>query len=244
MIAIINGTDYYFYSYVFALLKNEARVLAVIFDATSDKFELTDVYESKYSLNRKVSIVDYDTDGLIEKSEITLASFTATECCGYDWLLNNTDLLIAIEQNAPVDKKYIRMARTLNSTIDLDKWHEIKNTDDIDELQNMAGGFHDSYLADVDYIRADYESQSNAKIRVTFELYNNYDLILEFEGDISIHYEFCNGANYIYLASVILGKNRCYWVEGNDDYRICDINEKSDYFAAKTLKWKIVPKTK
>lgn len=244
MIALINGTDRYFYSYVFALMKNESRVLAVIFDAVNDIFQLSDVYESKYSLNRKVSIIDYDTDGFIERSEIALASFTATECCGYDWLLNNTDLLNAIEQNAPVDKKYTGMARELNSSIDLDKWHEIESDKEINELQSMAGGFHDSYLADIDYVRADADSQHKTKIRVTFELYNNYDLMLEFEGNIAIRYEFCTGANYIYLASVILGKDYIYWVEGSDDYELRDINENSDYFAAKKLRWKIIPKTK
>lgn len=242
MIALINDDDREYYSHIFALMKDGARVLAVIFNDEENRFELSNVYESKYSQNRKVTIIDFDAEGMIEKDEINFTSFKATECLGYDWLLNNPKLLSDIERNRQVDGKYAQAAKGLNLSIDSYKWREVTNKAEADELLDIAGGFHDSYLIGMNYTGGSVSPEFVTKVQLAFELYSKCRLVLEFEGEVKVHYQFSSNLNYIYASSIVFYENNIYWVEDEDDCRPCDIDENSCYVCAKKLRWKIFKK--
>lgn len=243
MIALIESDNKTYFSHVFALMKDGDDSLAVVFDTSENEFELISVYKSKYMSNQTLTLLDNKTDGLIEKEEIQLTSFKATECLGYEWLLNNPELLKAIEQGQEVDSKYVALAKELNSAIDLGKWHEVTNEEEAQELLDIAGGFHDSYIIGMNYKGSSNNIEMTTKIQLTFELYGgNRLIVLEFAGNVEIHYDFEPIFNGVYLSSIIFGEDCIYWVEGDDEYRLCDIDERSQYFKADQLRWKMIPK--
>lgn len=243
MIALVNYDDKVYYSYLFALMKNGDESLAVVFNTSENKFEMINVYQSKYMSNQNVTLLDNNTDGLIEKEEIQLTSFKATECLGYEWLLNDPELLKAIEQGKQIDKKHIDLAKKLNAAIAFDKWHEVTNEEEAEELLNIAGGFHDSYIIGMNYKGSSDNIELTTKIQLTFKLYGgNRLIVLEFAGCVDIHYCFEPIFNGVSLSSIVFGENCIYWVEGDDEYRLCDIDENSQYFKAEQLRWKMIPK--
>lgn len=52
-------------------------------------------------------------------------------------------------------------------------------------------------------------------INRSFEIYGNqFDIMMEFEGGLSINYDLHTCLNYIYLSSILFHENRIYWLEG------------------------------
>lgn len=248
MIALVNYDDKKYYSYLFALMKNGDESLAVVFNTSENKFELINVYQSKYMSNQNITLLDDKTNGLIEKEEIQLTSFKATECLGYEWLLNDPELLKAIEQGKQIDKKYLDLAKKLNGAIDFDKWHEVKNKRQANKLLDLAGGFHDSYIIGINYNGNNDDIQSAKKLQLTFLLYGGKRLlVLEFGGEVTMHYTFYTldyTYNWIFGSDIIIDKDGVYWAEFGDDYDhdVSDITEQTEYIKANELRWKIIPK--
>ena len=134
MIAKIKLDEREYFSYIFFICKCEYRTKVIVYNKEENKFEFIEAFKNKYTSERVVYLFDYKEDDLISKKKITLNESVLEECIGYSWLIENIDLLNDIEAGIDVDEKYLEIARGLNSTIDVYRWHEVENQDDIDEL--------------------------------------------------------------------------------------------------------------
>lgn len=243
MIAKIVLDDREYFSYVYFLCIHDYRTKAIVFDSKENKFEFIDAFKNKYTSERVIYLFDFSEEGLEKKKKIKLTSYEVNDCIGYTWLINNIDLIEDIEQGKEVSEEYLKIARELNNTIDVYRWHDINNEMDAEELLDIAGAFHDSYIRDVKGIFGrPYEPEVETKFQVAFELYgNHFDILLEFIGGADIKYALSPYLNYIYLSSIIFHNDLIYWVDGGDDLRVIDIPD-NPYICAKKLRWKIIDK--
>lgn len=245
MIAKIDYQNKSFYSRVFALFTTADDVsYAVVFDSEQNAFRMVKINASKYLSKLNVNVVDNDTEGFIDKDEIALPAFTADYCSGYDWLLNDINLLQAIAEGRAVDAKYIALAQSFNASIDIGGWRYVTERKDADELLTVAGGFHDSYLTDVN-ITLGKNADNTTTILLNFQTPYGFDLVLAFEGETAAHYSFSPHSGYVYSASVLFGDKFVYFAEdnGEDEINLSDLDENDGYFYGERLKWKIVDKS-
>ena len=245
MIAKIDYQNKSFYSRVFALMTTADDVsCAVVFDSEQNAFRIVNVNSSKYLSKLNVNVVDNDTEGFIDKYKIVLSAFTAEYCSGYDWVLNDLNLLQAIADGRAVDAKYIALAQSFNASIDIGGWRYVTERKDADELLTVAGGFHDSYLTDVN-ITLGKNADNTTTILLNFQTPYGFDLVLAFEGETAAHYSFSPHSGYVYSASVLFGDKFVYFAEdnGEDEINLSDLDENDGYFYGERLKWKIVDKS-
>lgn len=242
MIAKVYYKGREYYSTVFAIFKRKGETAVIVFDDNAESFEMVNAYASKYGLKQQIYVTDYNSEGYVEKDSVEFATFTAYDCLGLDWVLNDAQLLNDIEKGKEADKKYINLAKRINNALDADEWREVKTQQDADELLSVAGGFHDSYLVGMDYVASDTDPRFLAKLRLNFSLYNNFNLALELDTDIKIRYDFDTNLNYVYTSCIVFDKNYIYWICDEDECTADDIDDKTLYFGAKRLRWKIVSK--
>lgn len=243
MIAKIKLDDREYFSYIFFICKWEYRTKVIVFNDKENRFEFIQAFKSKYSSERVVYLFDFKDEGMVENSKIQLESSILEECLGFPWLINDTHLINDIEQGKEVDEKYLEIARKLNSTIDVYRWHEVITQTDIDELMDISGAFHDSYIRDFKGVFGrPYEPEFETKLQLSFEMYgNSFDIMLEFEGGVSIDYHLNSNLNDIYLSTILFHENRIYWIDGNDELSPIDIKD-YQHISASKLRWKIIDK--
>ena len=245
MIAKIKYGNNNYFSYIYFLCKYEYKTKVITFNPNDNKFELLEPFTNKYNNEKILYLYDYCEDGLIHKDSIKLSSYEVSDCMGYDWLINNEDLIRDIELNKEVKEEYLEIAKNLNNTINVYDWHEVKTKEDAEELLDMTGAFHDSYIRDLKGIFGrPFEPEFETKLQISFELYGtDYDILLEFVGGADIKYGLSSNLNYIYLASIILHNNLIYWVDGSDELLPIDIKD-HPYICASRLRWKLIDKQK
>ena len=237
----IDGREYF--SYIFFLCICEYRTKAIVFNLKEDRFEFLDGNKNKYMQERIIYPFDYKEDGFIKKDKIKLTACEVTDCVGYEFLINDENLIRDIEQGAPIREEYLEIARKLNMTIDVYAWHDVTNKEQADELMDIVGAFHDSYLRDFRGIFGrPYEPEFETKIQLSFELYgNHFDVMMEFYGGVDINYSFCEHLNSIYLSSIVFHDGLIYWVDGGDDLLPIDIKD-NPYISSKYLRRRIIDK--
>lgn len=243
MIAKIKLDDREYFSYIYFLCKYDYKTKAIVFNDKENKFELIDAFKNKYTSERIIYLFDYNENGLIEKKEIVLSAFKVTDCMGYDWLINNEDLIRNIELSKEIPIEYINIAKGMNSKIDVYAWHDITTKEEADELMDIAGAFHDSYIRDFKGIFGrPYEPEFETKLQVSFEMYgNHFDIMLEFAGGIGMNCGFATNLNSIYLSSIVFHNGYIYWLDGGDELRPIDIKD-HPYIMAQKLRWRIIDK--
>ena len=243
MIAKIKLDEREYFSYIFFICKCEYRTKVIVYNKEENKFEFIEAFKNKYTSERVVYLFDFKEEDLISKKQIQLHSSILDDCMGYSWLIENIDLLNDIEAGIDVDAKYLEIAKGLNSTIDVYRWHEVESQEDIDELMDISGAFHDSYIRDIKGIFGrPYEPEFETKFQVAFEMYgNSFDLMMEFSGGVEINYYLYEHLNGIYLSTILMHEGRFYWIDGGDDLSAIDIKD-NPYISSGRLRWKIVDK--
>lgn len=242
MIAKVIMNNREFYSHVFAYFNPGFHECVVVYDDEKEKFEMINVYDTKPSLKRKVFIIDTNTETMIEKKFIKLSYKTSyKDCLGYDWILNNVELIKNIKDNKIVEDKFIKLAKELNSNIESDEWTLVKNEKDVKNLMTAAWEFHDSVIANVEYkMKETYDSSS--KVSVLFKECWECEILLEFIGDVYIQFS-VDDKNIpdILDSNILFNDGYIYWV---DDYieDVKEISEEHIYFRARSLKWKMINK--
>ena len=159
---IVNGNKEY-YSFVFAKFNPGFYETVIVFDDEYQKFELLNVYETKPSLKRKIFVIDTDTEGMVTKDKIKISLLTTyTDCFGYDWIINNDELINNIRKGNKVEDKFIQLAKETNKLIEVSEWKYVKNEKDAKDLLVAAWDFHDSELRSINYKlkEEDYSSSS------------------------------------------------------------------------------------
>lgn len=208
-------------SHVFAANMDGFDSTVVVFDAAARKFAQVNMYDISPSLVRKVFIIDGDCSDFVDKEKGVM---------GYGWLVDNAELLRAIEKGKPVADEYVNKAVELNASIERREWTEVRTDRDVENLFNAAWGFHD---AEIESVTVDGD-----KLTVVFGGCWNSMVELIFEGDIEYRYE--RGAEYyyeIFSAAVLFSGGYVYWVD-DDITDVADIDDELTYFRGRSLKWK------
>ena len=241
MIAKIVTTTKEYYSHVFAIFNPGFYESLIVFNNETERFELLSMYNVKPSLKRKVFIIDTSSEGMIEKKRIKLSfKISYKNCLGYDWVLNDIDLIKKIKEGSLVDTKFITIAKQLNDRIVYNDWTLVKDKKDVQDLMAAAWGFHDAVLENISYKFKKYGEPS--VVEVLFTGCWECDILLEFKGDVSIHFNL-DDTNVIELfgANIIFNDGFIYWVDDCIE-DVKDISEEFIYFKARSLKWKMINK--
>lgn len=245
MIAKIKYDDVEYFSYIYFLCIYEYKTKVIVFNSTNSKFELLEPFTNKYNNEKIVYLYDYNEDDFVKKDKISLSNYDVTDCIGYDWLINNEELIRKIELNQEIDNKYIEIAEELNESINVYNWHDVNTKEDASLLLDMTGSFHDSYIRDIKGVFGrPFEPEFETKFQISFELYGtDYDIMLEFQGGANINYALSSNLNYIYLASIVFHNDLIYWLDGGDELLPIDIPD-NPYICSKKLRWKLIEKLK
>ena len=232
-----------FYSYVFAKFNPGWNETVIVYDDEKEKFQLLRVYEINPYITRKIFVINTDTSNWINKDLIKLSlKNKLKDCQGYDWIINNKDLIKMIKDGKDVDELYKNIAKEMNMSIDKSQWHYVKDIKDAEDLLNAAWGFHDAEIDSINYIlQENYDDPS--VVQVHFIGCWDAEIILEFSGDILIHFNVNDTNSLEIMASNILFDNGfIYWV-GEYVESINEIEDEYTYFRARSLKWKIITKS-
>ncbi|MBQ8293632.1 MAG: hypothetical protein IJX78_07535 [Bacilli bacterium] len=245
---IISKDDREYYSCIFAKFNSGWDEVVIVFDDYNNKFELLNVYTTFPSIIRKVFIIDTDTSDWIHKDVIKLSLVNKyKECDGYDWLINNEELINAIKNDKEVAEEIKLKAKKLNDAIEINEWHYIKTPKDISDLLTAAWGFHDSYIIDIKYEKEVEFPLAPTIIQILFAGCWNCSILLEFERDVLVHFVSDDKTIDCFLgANIVFENGYVYWIGDTGDciQNISDIKEYHTYFRARSLKWKMITNNK
>lgn len=229
-----------YYSYVFACFDYEYMPQYIVYDPIDKKFDIVALFSKKSYGNRQIGLMNESEKGFIKKQKIEINMGTVYKCVGYDWIINNVELIKDIELGNQIDNKYVKIAEEMNATIDPDGWNEVNTLEDAEEFMYHVGGFHDTYLVGMEAIADDIDFQVKAKLRLRFNSQGPFNILMEFEDGIHVNYSFYS-ANRIYLSSIVFDGEKKYWVDGDEDISVNDI-KKYHYVQGINLRWKFIVK--
>lgn len=235
----IEQHDKKYYSYVFAYFEYDYMPEYVVYNPIDEKFEIVANFSNKCDGHRQVGIMDNSEKDFIKIPELKLNKGMVNNCCGYDWLINNVELLKKIEEGKPIDEKYETFAKQINSTINEDAWNEVLTDEDVEKMMNALSWLHDWYLVEINAKTNPYDCDSEAKVQLKFTSQAAFDALLEFDDPcIKYHFEW---ANRIYLSCIKKNNENIYWIDGDEEVEIEDI-ENYDYISGSNLRWKFILK--
>ena len=192
---------------------------------------------------RCIYTFDYTYEGFIEKDLIELDSTSLTKCIGYPWLINNVDLIKAIDRGEDVPNEYIEVAKKIHQNMNPYRWHNVETQKDLEELEYISGCFHDCYLKSYKGVfKNPTNLNRNINLQLDFDMYQNaYDIRIEFRKDVRVNMELSALSDRIFATSFLLHDGRIYWLEGGEDLRPIDIKDFS-HISSCQLRWKITRK--
>ena len=228
-----------YYSYVFAYFKYDYMPRYVVYDPIDKRFDIVAYFSAKCDGRRQIGLMNEHEYGFVRNPKLTINMGEINDCVGYPWLIEDAEVLKSIESSGLADEKYIKLAEEMNAGIDPDKWNEITNEDEAEDMMNHTGGFHDWYLISITAKSNPYSCEEAATVQLKFNSQAAFDTILEFEDCICIDFAF-GMYNRIYSSSVIFKDDMVYWVDSDE----VDFNciKKYSSIRAKKLRWKFVVK--
>ena len=243
MIVKINFGEKAYFSHVFLKGITNYRERFVVFNDELERFELVCTTKELDLSERCIYTFDYTYEGFVEKDLIKLDTTELTECIGYPWLINNVDLIKAIDQGKEVPKEYIELAKKIHQNMNPYRWHNVETQKDLEELEYISGCFHDCYLKSYKGVFNNPTSMNrNMSLQLDFDMYQNaYDIRIEFRKDVRVNMELSAIADRIFASSFLLHDGRIYWLEGGEDLRPVDIKDFSHISSCKLI-WKVIRK--
>lgn len=229
-----------YYSYVFMHFEVDYMPHVVVYDSIDNKFEVVSVLSKSIDGVRQVGYMNEKEDGFEYINELLINKRILRKCKGYSWLINNIQLINSIFEGKEIDSKLLKSAKEMNDSIDPNRWNEVTDENDAVDFMNHVGAFHDTYLVGMEAEADEYDFNNLAKLRLKFSSQGAFDILMEFEGDITIKYTFTT-TNRIYLSSIVFDENQIYWVDGDEDLRPMDI-QYFDYIQGQKLRWKFILK--
>ncbi len=160
---IKNKSDGTYVSPIFALKYDGWESEAIVFDETFHKINKIKMWNSGLGgIHRNVFVIenDFDTNG--------------GDWTGYDWVINDKALFMTLCSEKSADIEAFPLFKDHCKDISMPELFEIKNEKDIAALEDVAFGFHDSFI--LEYI----EKENNVVIRfdTTWDCY----ITVTFEG--------------------------------------------------------------
>lgn len=234
---VISEDNREYISHIFAKFSKGFDTTVITYDSDHNRFEYINMYDKTPYLKRKVFIFDSNNEGMIELKGLRVGFLKSFKSAfGYDWILSN-DIIVNIIKNKDVDKKYSEIAANINSKIEVQEWYYVKNEKDADSLLELAFGFHDALIVDININNgSNYDDSST--VEVTFSGCWGCNVTLLFQGDILVHYlldDECS--NEIFDSSILFENEYIYWVDGSIN-NVTQLKDYHTYFRAKSLKWK------
>ena len=233
MIAKILQKDDVYYSYVFAAFDNRSDSKVLVFHNASAEFRMVNIYQTSLSLTRVAFIIDPDLSDYIKIQNMRPEWFdSAYDVAGYDWILNDSELLKNMMQNRKIPPEIIERARQLNAQLEISEWNDVKDPEDAEKLQSAALGFHDAVIDRLEY------TLHPSRLTVHFTECWNAEFDLIFEGDIAIQNTVDELYPVILDSSILFEKGFIYWVD-EDIESTDEITAEDQYFRARSLKWRM-----
>ena len=244
MIVKVNFGEKAYFSHVFLMGITNYRDRFIVFNDALEKFELVCITKELDLSKRCIYTFDYTYEGFIEKDLIELDSTVLTKCKGYPWLINNVELIKAIDEGKDVSNEYIELAKEIHKNMNPYKWHNVKTQKDLEELEYISGCFHDCYLRSYKGVfNNPTKLNRNANLQLDFDIYQNaYDIRIEFRKDVLVNMELNTLSDRFFATSFLLHDGRFYWLEGGEDLRPIDI-EYFSHISSRELRWKIIKKS-
>lgn len=227
-----------YYSYVFGYFQLDYMDHYIVYDPIDNKFDIVAYFSKSSNGHRQIGFMNENEDDFIKLNELKLNLGTVYKCSGYPWLINNPSLINDINDGKTIDLEYVKLAKDMNSTINPDSWNEIITKEDADDMMYHVGGFHDWYLVAIEGNNDPYDCEIDSKLTLRFTSQAAFDVLLEFEQGIYIKYSF-ESNNRIYLSSIVLDDNHKYWVDGDEDLSISDLDN-YEYIQGNKMRWKFI----
>ncbi len=228
-----------YYSYVFAYFTYDYLPHYVVYDPIDEKFDIVAYFSAKCNGDRQIGLMNEHEDGFVKKSQLKINMGEINNCAGYPWLIEDTSELKNIEQSKQVDEKYVTLAKQMNASINPDKWNEITNENEAEDMMEHTGGLHDWYLVSITAKSNPYSCEEEATVQLKFNSQAAFDVVLEFEGCIGINFGF-ETYNRIYSSSILFKDDMIYFVDSDEvDW---DYIHQYSTISAKKLRWKFVVK--
>ena len=243
MIVKVNFGEKAFFSHVFLMGVTNYRDMFVVFNDDKEKFELVCSTKELDLSYRCIYTFDYTYENFIKKDVMELGSIKLSKCHGYPWLINNVDLVKAIEQGKDIPNEYVELAKEIHKNMNPYEWHNVKTQKDLEVLEYITGCFHDCYLISYKGVFSNPTVlDSKMNLQLDFDMYQNaYDIRIEFRKDVKVKMELSALSDRIFASSFLLHEGRIYWMEGGEDLRPIDIKD-FPYISSCQLRWKIIRK--
>lgn len=241
MIARIQYQNKVYYSYVFAHFEVFYRSHYVVYDPIDNKFDAIPVFSDNGYGHRQVGLINEHESGFIGQCDLTLKMGIAEHLVGYPWLVKEPDYIRNIEEGKELPEELVNKAKEMNKTIDPDKWNEVVTEDDVEDMMNHTGGFHDQYWVEIKGVSDDVDPWKSAKLQIRFTSQGPFDVLVEFEDGIYIKSGFYS-SNRIYTSTVVIGKKYIYWVNDAEDGLSEDKVNEYNHIQSKKLRWKFILK--
>lgn len=243
MIARIQYQGKNYYSFVFAHFKVFYRNHYVVYDPIDNKFDIVALFSDNGYGHRQVGLINECETGFISQCDFDLKMGMVEHLVGYPWLVKEPKYIINIEEGIELPEELIKKAKEMNASIDPDKWNEVVNEDDVENMINHTGGFHDQYWVEIKGVADEIDPWNNAKLQIRFTSQGPFDVLVEFEDGIYLKTGFYS-ANRIFTSTVVIGKEYIYWVNDAEDGLSEDEVNSYNYIQSKKLRWKFVLKEK
>lgn len=241
MIARIQYQGKTYYSYVFAHFEVFYRNHYVVYDPIDNKFDMVPIFGDNGYGHRQVGLIDERESGFIPQCDLTLQMGIAEHLVGYPWIIKDPDYLRNIELGKEVPEEFVKKAIEMNSTINPDKWNEVVTEDDVENMMNHTGGFHDQYWVEIKGVADEIDPWKSAKVQIRFTSQGPFDVLVEFEDGLYLNIGFYS-SNRIYTSTVVIGKEHVYWVnDAEDGLKESEVKDYK-YIQAKKLRWKFILK--
>ena len=147
---------------IFALKYVGWKSEAIVFDETFSKIKKIKLHDTRLGgIGRTVFVLenDFDTSG--------------GNWAGFDWVINDKALFKALRSKKGADIEDFPLFKNHCKSISMPDCFEIKSVKDIDSLEGVAFGFHDSlileYIKSEDNITIRFDTTWGCYITVTFE---------------------------------------------------------------------------
>lgn len=227
-----------YYSYVFAHFEVFYRNQYVVYNPIDNKFEIVQIFGDNGYGHRQIGLINEHENGFISHEDITLNMGVANHVRGYAWMIEQ---IKNIEEGKDLPEELVSKVKEMNASIDPDKWNEVTTEDDVEDMMNHTGGFHDQYWVEIKGVSDDVDPEVNSKLQIRFTSQGPFDVLVEFEGSIYMNIGFYS-CNRIFVSTVVIGKKCIYWVNDAEDGITEEEVKDYRYIAAKKLRWKFVVK--
>lgn len=210
-------------THILAIYEERFNSKVLVLDESGTKLNWIYMYDSKYSIEKNVYILDEKDDFIVKKLKVGKLFKKTIYVSGYDFIL---DYIIDIKNDIN-DIDLLAKVKKLNDGIILNEWEYINTSKDISKFLTITNDLYDGNISKITY----------AGNQLEVDIYGCFDMVLHlvFKGEIGIKF---SNFTYITSSNIIIDGNKVYLID-NDVDSIDDIKDDDTYFCGNSLKYKL-----